>query len=138
MAACFLLLPACFSARYTRVDRGGPLEQAQLDELKVGESSMQQCVDVLGAPLVVREHNDGADLIWGWERNSGFMVSATIPLGDARSANAAYGQRSVGATGWTLRFDSGWNLISKHQGRLTELLALSSPPPKLLEEARQR
>ncbi len=133
MLACLALLPACITGQYNRVDRGQQPEAHLLHGFKVGESSMQACIDQLGAPLVVREHGDGADLIWGWERNSGMNVTASIPLGDAGSGNVSYSHRSGGAQGWTLEFDSNWILSGVHEGRLQELLGMGSQPPRLVE-----
>ncbi len=133
-----LMLPACVSGRFTRVDRGGEIVPIQLEGLAVNESSMQQCIDALGAPLVVREYLDGADLIWGWERNSGFSTTATIPLGNARSASMAYGESSAAAQGWTLRFDSDWKLVDKRHGSLNDLLTSKSPPPQLMQVDRKK
>lgn len=133
MLACLAVLPACITGKYNRVDRGEQPEAHLLHEFKVGESTMQSCIEQLGAPLVVREHGDGADLIWGWERNSGMNLTASIPLGKAASGNVSYGRRSTGAQGWTLEFDSRWILASVREGRLQELLGMGSQPPRLME-----
>ncbi|MDF1836521.1 MAG: hypothetical protein P1V35_01515 [Planctomycetota bacterium] len=136
LLACAVLLPGCLSGSYNRVDRGAERADTLFADLRVGEASMQQCVEVLGAPLTVRESGSGADLIWGWERNAGFNVTTSIPLGHSASANVAYSKVSRGARGWTLRFDQDWTLQSKREGRLQELLEMSSQPSSLPEGSR--
>ncbi len=133
---CLVLLPACISGSFNRVDRSAERPEHLFAELRVGEASMQQCIEVLGAPHAVRESGDGADLIWGWERNAGFNVTTSVPLGRSTSANLAYSKASRGARGWTLRFDKDWTLESKRQGRLQELLEMSAQPSRLLENPR--
>lgn len=136
MAACLVLLPACVSGRINRVDRGGQPDPALLNELHVGESTMQQCIEMLGAPEVVREHRAGAELIWGWERNTGFNITSRIPIGSSRSANLAYTKGSRGARGWTLRFDRQWVLLDVREGSLQELIEIGQPPPLLLDKTK--
>ncbi len=131
--ACLALLPACITGQYNRVDRGQQPEANLLQGLTVGESTMQSCIEELGAPLVVREKGDGAELVWGWERNAGLNLTASIPLGEVGSGNVSYGRRSSGAMGWTLGFDSNWVLTGVREGRLQELLAMNSQPPRLLD-----
>jgi hypothetical protein len=87
----------------------------------------------LGAPIVVRESGVGADLVWGWERNSGFGVTTSVPIGQGGSANQSYAAGARGAHGWTLKFDKDWLLVSMREGRLKELLEMSSQPARLVE-----
>jgi hypothetical protein len=133
MLACLAFLPACISGEFDRVDIGHQPTQDQFDGLRVGESSMQQCLEALGAPRAVRESGAGADLVWGWERNSGFGVTTSIPIGQGGSANLAYAKGARGARGWTLKFDKDWLLVSMREGRLQELLEMSSQPARLVE-----
>ncbi|MFT4648776.1 MAG: hypothetical protein ACI9X4_002008 [Glaciecola sp.] len=133
MLACLAFLPACISGEFDRVDIGHQPAQAQFYGLRVGESSMQQCIEALGAPIVVRESGVGADLVWGWERNSGFGVTTSVPIGQGGSANLSYAAGARGAHGWTLKFDKDWLLVSMREGRLKELLEMSSQPARLVE-----
>jgi len=136
LLACLALLPACISGSFNRVDRGAQAPDHLFAGLQVGEATMQHCIETLGAPYAVRESGAGADLIWGWERNSGFNVTTSVPLGNSGSANLAYSKVSRGARGWTLRFDQDWTLVSMRQGRLQELLEMSPQPTRLVETPR--
>ena len=61
-----LIAPSCVSA--TLESRNRYREVSGEEVLVIGEDGLERSLEILGAPLVVRENGDGAVLAWGWAR----------------------------------------------------------------------
>ena len=66
---------ACITGSYEREDRQSMPTPASVQALVPG-TSLQACLDALGAPLVVRARGVEAELIWGWQRSKGWICCA--------------------------------------------------------------
>ena len=113
------LLAGCLSGQWTawRAHREPPEAHASL---RPGDG-LGACLDTLGAPLLVREHKDGAVLAWGWLDARRWGLSLSVPLGDP-SGSIAYQRADLGLEGLVLFFDAGWTLTAIRSGRLAEVL----------------
>ena len=101
--------------------------------LRPGEADLTACLAVLGAPLVVREHNGGAVLAWGWSRHASWELSFTVPI-DSESGSFRYRRGVDGLTGLVLIFDAGWTLRSIREGNLSDELPPAQRRAQVVEE----
>ena len=117
------LSTGCVQLRWDRVNRYTPIESAVLRSLEPGKSRLEDCLERLGAPVVVleTENGNGAVLMYVWqtENNRGFGVS--VPVADYGSADFDYDQLHTRGSGATLFFDAGWTLSEVREGPLLDL-----------------
>lgn len=129
--ALVLFAPGCLSATLQSTNRYR--EVSGEEELVVGEDGLERALDVLGAPLLVRENGDGAVLAWGWSRDRGWGVRARLP-GNSRNASFNYAQVQRGLRGLVLFFDPEWTLTAMRRGRLSDVLPPSQERAQLIED----
>ena len=128
MAAC---LSGCLSARLEHTTQD--VEPRVEGSLHAGSSNLEECLEGLGAPLLVREHLDGALLAWGWSDERAFGLNLSIPVARAASANLGYNRNFEGLRGLVLLFDETWIMQSMHRGYLAEILPEERSRPSLIE-----
>ncbi len=134
MRPILLLLPllsGCLTGTYTSWHTYQ--EPASFLRLRPGEADLDDCLEVLGAPLYVREQGDGAVLAWGWADERRFGVTFSIPL-DSGNASLTYQDTAAGLDGLVLVFDADWRLTAIRRGRLAEVLPSSQSRARLIEE----
>lgn len=124
------LLAGCVSGGYARSILYQP--PGPTDRLRPGEANLTECLDALGAPLHVREHGDGAVLVWGWAREAGWGARVSVPV-EGRSASFSYESRSEGMEGLALFFDADWTLTAIRTGRLADVLPPSQRRARVVE-----
>ncbi len=120
---------ACITGRFSRQDDQTPPAPEALAELENSGLSLDRCLQMLGAPLVVRELGDGIELIYGWQRTKGWSTTISLPLVKRGSSSVTYGQARLGAQGLTLRFDGDWVLTGSRRGSLRDLIDSLKPKP---------
>lgn len=128
MAAC---LSGCLSARLDHTTQD--VEPRVEGSLHARSSNLEDCLEELGAPLLVREHLDGALLAWGWSDERAFGLNLSIPVGRAVSANMGYHRSFEGLHGLVLLFDETWVMKSMQRGYLAEILPEERFRPSLIE-----
>lgn len=128
--ALALLAPGCVSATFRATNRYR--EVAGEEELVVGQDDLGRTLEVLGAPLLVRENGEGAVLAWGWARERGWGVRARLP-GNSRNVSFDYAQDQRGLRGLVLFFDDRWTLTASRRGRLADVLPPSQERARLIE-----
>lgn len=101
------------------------------DALAPGDG-LGECLDVLGAPLIVWEQGDGMVLAWAWREERGWGLSASVPVND-RSASFAYRRALEGRDALMLFFDAGWTLVEVKEGALREVLPSPQERAQLVE-----
>lgn len=101
--------------------------------LHAGSSDLSECLDELGAPLLVREHVGGALLAWGWADDRAFGVTLAVPVARAYRANLSYARSFEGLRGLVLFFDEDWTLEQLRRGYLAEILPDERTRPALIE-----
>ena len=135
-----LLASGCLSVNWARSTNAEGLDP-RWSELRPGTATLEDALDVLGAPLYVYEYEvRGAVLVWGRGRadDKGFNVS--MPVTDqGGSADFDYSRRSAALRGVLLAFDTDWRLVLVREGLLNDLTAgygLRPTPPLREEDAR--
>ncbi|MEZ6020581.1 MAG: hypothetical protein R3F17_10910 [Planctomycetota bacterium] len=130
-----LLAPACLSGSMNRVDRQGQPTAEHLEACVPGQSSMTECLEALGAPLVVRPYKKNSiELIWGWQRSRFWSLTLSVPIADRGDSSLSFARGMQGAHGLTLRFDAQGRLFERREGRLKDLLQSLRPPNNGLPE----
>jgi hypothetical protein len=82
---------ACVSFRFERTSVNVPPRAGAVEGLKPGESSLEQCLQQLGAPLYVWEYQgSGAALAWGWELTHARGVTLSVPLEESSITAGSY------------------------------------------------
>ncbi len=120
LAGLVVCCPGCLTAT---LDRERVLhEPVGVYALSAGESNLNDCLGILGAPLVVRENGEGAWMAWGWAERGGWSLTLSVPLTDSQSISLQYGRRLQGLEGAVLFFDHDWKLVAKRRGYLSEIL----------------
>lgn len=129
--ALALLAPGCVSATLESTNRYREVRGEEA--LVVGEDGLGRALDVLGAPLLVRENGDGAVLAWGWARDRGWGVRARLP-GNSRNASFNYAQLQRGLRGLVLFFGPDWTLTAMRRGRLVDVLPPAQSRAQLIDD----
>ena len=124
------LISGCLTGTYTSARTHQPTEDHF--GLEPGESDLRSCLDLLGAPLFVREHGAGAMLAWGWSRDSRWGLTLSVPV-DARRMSLTYQRANDGLEGLVLLFDEAWTLTSIREGRLADVLPPSQRRVQVVE-----
>jgi len=103
--------------------------------LTVGKATLKDCLDALGAPLIVDEYGSGMVLYWGWTRQSGWDLSARVPVSESASASLSYGDVDLNLNALLISFDPDMRVEMLRYGRLADLLNVAARRrPQLLEE----
>lgn len=102
-----------------------------LERVNVGDD-LARCLEVLGAPLHVREVGAGALLAWGWARDFGWRATVSVPI-DRQSVSLTYGRSDIGLDGLVLLFDDEWSLTSVRRGRLADEMRSAQQRASLVE-----
>lgn len=124
-------LSGCLSARLDHTTQHA--EPRVEGSLHARSSNLQECLEELGAPLLVREHMDGALLAWGWADERAFGLNLSIPVARSVSANLGYNRSFEGMRGLVLFFDEAWIMQGMHRGYLAEILPEERSRPSLIE-----
>ncbi|HVS19432.1 MAG TPA: hypothetical protein VMT18_12580, partial [Planctomycetota bacterium] len=119
-----LLVSGCLSVNWTRSTNAERLDP-RWTELQPGSSTLEDALELLGAPLYVYEYAvRGAVLVWGRGRadDKGFNVSVQL-TDQGGSADFDYSRRSAALRGVLLAFDPDWRLVLVREGLLSDLTA---------------
>ncbi len=128
-----LLLASCVSVEWRR-EHGfeRPPSQA-LAALAPEEARLDECLELLGAPLLVWEEPHGAALAWGWLEGESWGGSVSLPLADVYSASFSGRDIDRDMRGLVLIFDRDWTLRLVRRGRLRELATYERRRPAYVE-----
>ena len=119
-----LALPSCVRFQYARFNINAPIEVRAVDELRPGESRLEDCLQALGAPIKVWEYADGGvALAYGWQDESdwGFHVSWSFEV--LVSASFDYSRATQHMYGVVLLLDKDLALLRVRRGLLTSITA---------------
>ena len=87
-------------------------------KLSVGESNLNDCLKMLGAPTFV-EQSDGGDqfvLSYKWLRTSGWGAGMSVPISGIGNTSVNYSNSAATPAFVKLIFDKEWQLIEVMQG----------------------
>ncbi len=112
----------CLTGGLYRSQAFEPVAPATLAALKPGQSTLDEALRTLGAPLFVWEwQGDGAALAWGWRDLKRWGFSISLPLDRGESASFSYDSLARDLPGAVLFFDARDVLVEARQGRLSEI-----------------
>jgi hypothetical protein len=128
---------SCISVNWVRGSRQSPPPKGALDALQVGQSTFQDALDLLGAPLDAYEYREtGMALAYGWHRSDTRGLRVSVPVYDHASASADFSRSRRGLEGVLLLFDEQLYLVSVREGWLEDLTTgFERQPPAVLDEA---
>lgn len=140
-ACCTVVLLAgavssgCAKLQYERHIQLQPIASDELQHLVPGESDLEHCLSVLGAPnLVWERRGDSIAIAYGSYRHEGWQAGANFSIGSGPSASFDYGELEALSRGYVLLFDEQWKLESVSEGLLRDLSAeFERTPPQSVE-----
>jgi hypothetical protein len=115
-------LSSCVTFSFDRDLRYVPLSDEAIESLHPGETSFDECLETLGAPLYVWEYKaDGAALAYGWHKEKNWNVTVSVPVARGYSASASYTDDASKLRGIVLLFDTNLKLEMVRRGFLKSL-----------------
>ncbi len=130
-----LLCAGCLSLSWTRASSAFPPAPAAVAQISIGESTLTECLERLGAPLLVEEYGPGMALYWGWTRQSGWGLRVTVPITDSRSASVSYDDVDLDLEALLITFDAERRVEMMQYGRLADLVGIvARRRPQLVDD----
>jgi hypothetical protein len=120
-ALCLFLLSTtgCISAHFStaRLNYEPPLNAK---EQLVAGTTLQKCLELLGAPTSVLrdQQGHGRILSWEWDYTSQWAMTFSVPLVDLFSGSFQYGNEDRLPKRLKLEFNSDWILVDVLEGDL--------------------
>jgi len=128
------LLPACLSGDLTRVRTFTVIDDPVSEQLEVGTSTLDDCLQQLGAPLDVYQYEDTSIVLsYGWFHSLNWGASLSIPIGDS-SGSINYSDQRDRMRGFILVFSEDYVLRDLREGYLGQLGLISDEPPPPVED----
>lgn len=116
------LATSCLSVNWTRSTLHRPVEGDVLGDYVVGESTMGDALDGLGAPLYVWELSRGAAaLAWGWYGSRDLGVQVSVPTRSPVDPSFQYTQIDRRLRGYVFVFDEADALVYMRKGYLADI-----------------
>lgn len=108
-------LPACAGLSFQQIRAGTAPDVRGSRGLKPGESTLTDCLALLGAPVAVDldERGSGRVLTWEWEEVFGWGFFVSVPLSDLVAASLDYDRMGRDPDRLRLIFDDNWVLIER-------------------------
>jgi len=129
LAATLLALSCfgCVSGNWVRESADQPLSLASLSEVEIHSSSLQEVLDLFGAPLSVWENDHTAVAVaYGWFESNAYAVKVSYQVAKGNSADFDYDRSSAKMNGVVFIFDENLTLRSWRAGRLADILGESA------------
>lgn len=118
-------LPGCVRVTWRRVSRYVPPEVAALDGLSIGETSLAESLENLGAPLWAWEvSSEEFALAWGWFEDTDAGGRISIPITRGFSPSFSFDRFDERMQGIVLFFDMDRTLVATRRGLLRDLSLL--------------
>ena len=117
----------CVSGNWVRESADEPLTLAALSEVEIHSSSLQDVLDLFGAPLSVWENDNTAVAVaYGWYESNAYNVTVSYQVTKGNSADFDYDRSSAQMNGVVFIFDDSLTLRSWRAGRLADILGESA------------
>jgi hypothetical protein len=125
-SALWLLLLAltaasCVRVNYFRISHFEPVSPAALLELENSDAELQQCLDTLGAPLIVGEVPDGLAMGYGWQDRAHWGIDVGYTFERLFNIRFNYATVDDALRGVLLLFDDNLRLKTIRRGILGDL-----------------
>ena len=107
-----LTAPGCTIANAGKLRWEQAPDPRAVAKLEPGAHDLQDCMDLLGAPLEVQKDEDGLRriLTWHWMDALNWNFSVSVPIAD-QSASYQYGRNEHKVEQLQLVFDGEWQLL---------------------------
>lgn len=117
------VLPGCVSFQVGRGRLDQPPSEGAVEQLVPGQSTLAQCLEVLGAPTTVERTETGEQmtLAWTWNKTASWGIGVSVPVKNA-NAQFNYDDADEELPRLQLRFDGTGTL------RAMELPGQELPP----------
>jgi len=117
-----VLLQGCLSLNWVRSRKNEPPSSFAVQALRLGQSNLDQCLGLLGAPLLVqRGPGKSTELLWASGDFGGWGISISLNLFRFVNPSFSYQGSDETAQALRLRFDPKGVLVQKSQGSLASL-----------------
>lgn len=121
-ALVILVLGSCVRLSWSRAWTHHPLAPEEIARLAPGETTLQSCLDELGAPLYVWELSGGSYAIaYGWNMGRDWGFNVSIPVAESASAVMDYGSLNLDLHGVVIAFDERDRLLWRREGYLRDI-----------------
>jgi hypothetical protein len=126
LGACALLAVGCVQLQYTHAHIGEPLPVGIEDALPIGEATVQQALDLLGAPTYVYGDDvQGISLAWTWRHTEGWGISLSYSISELFNLSGSYDDDGTETWGVFLTFDRELRLREARRALLSDVAAAS-------------
>lgn len=119
----------CITGGYARQSLFVPVTDERLLPLHPGQSTLDDALRELGAPLLVWEWaGDGAALAWGWQDSTRWGYGVSVPVAQYVSASYTFDSLAKDLPGAVLFFGADGVLVESRRGKLGEIRAETARP----------
>lgn len=136
-AAALLLggLCSCVRGQWQSSQDQSPVPEAVLSALEPGTSDLGDCLERLGAPLLVWEVDPRSyGVAYGWNDGDTWSVNVSVPVTRGFSASVDYADTDLDLEGLVLFFDARDRLLRIDRGRLSDLVRRRQRPADLPDQ----
>jgi hypothetical protein len=113
---------ACIQLQWSRSSLHQPIDESRTARFEVGDSSMAEALDELGAPLYVWQLPRGhAALAWGWFKSRDLSVQVSVPTKSPADPSFQFTQIDNRLRGYVFVFDDADELVFVKRGYLAEI-----------------
>ena len=117
-----LIQTSCISVQWTRSTLDESIPDERIASFSIGESSLHDALDVMGAPLYVWELPRGhAALAWGWFGMRDWGLKLSVPTEVAVDPSFQYNDIDNSLEGFVFVFDGDERLTLVRRGYLAEI-----------------
>jgi len=121
---------ACVRVSWISSDRQTPVPDLHIAGLAPGETTLDQALVQLGAPLFVWEADSKSyGLAFGWDEGLDWGVNVSVPIANEFSASLDYEDTNLQLEGLVLFFDGENRLLRIDRGLLSDLVPLREQRP---------
>jgi hypothetical protein len=122
------LLAGCLSFQLERDNSYSPIDRAEVDGLEPGVTTLDDCLQLFGAPLWVHEHRTlGVELAYGWDKQWDWGLRVSVPVAEHASASMNYDDVDRKVRGLVLLFDQDLKLSVVRTGFLRDIRSRNEP-----------
>jgi len=110
-------MASCASVNFNHSRFETPPPRAAISQAVPGDSDLEHCLLLMGAPTSVEPAEDGQSFVltWDWLEISDWGFNVSIPIGD-RSASFNWQDSDQQPQYVRLFFDRDWMLVGKAEG----------------------
>ncbi len=116
----------CVQLQYTHAHVGEPLPEGIEDRLRIGEATVQQALELFGAPTYVYgDEVQGISLAWTWRHTEGWGISLSYSVSELFNVSGSYDDDGTETWGVFLTFDRDLRLREVRRALLSDVAAAS-------------